>query len=240
MGFALSPDREKELGELITRYPTKRAACLPALWLCQRQNGWVSPEVIEYVAKRLELSTAAVKGVVTFYTMYFEAEVAPNVVWVCRTLSCDLRGAKAVQEHLEQTARVQASASTSADGKFTLLKAECLAACGQAPMVQINDDYHENLTLAEVDEIIDAHASKTVATTSGTGSAEGIPDGGLRAPARPAATGSATAIASAWPKRTACTRKRAARSRDEPAADQGRGQEGRRSAGAAARAFPRA
>ena len=162
MAFALSPDREKELSELLTRYPTKRAACLPALWLCQRQHGWISPEVIDYVAKRLDLSTAAVKGVVTFYTMYFEHPVAPNVVWVCRTLSCDLRGAKTVQEHLEKRFECKVG-GTSADGKFTLLKAECLAACGQAPMIQVNDDYFENLTLKEVDRIIDEHAAKTPA-----------------------------------------------------------------------------
>ena len=104
------------------------------------------PEVIDYVAARLELSTAVVKGVVTFYTMFFEKPVAPNVVWVCRTLSCDLRGGKRVQEHLEKRFHCHAG-ENSRDGKFTLLKAECLAACGQAPMVQINDDYHENLTL---------------------------------------------------------------------------------------------
>jgi NADH-quinone oxidoreductase subunit E len=160
MAFALSPAREKELDEILTHYPEKRAACLPALWLCQKENGWISPAVIDYVASRLGISTAAVKGVVTFYTMFFEAPVAPNVVWVCRTLSCDLRGAKTVQEHLEKRFGCHAG-QTSKDGKFTLLKAECLAACGQAPMVQINDDYHENLTLERLDRILDDYAAKT-------------------------------------------------------------------------------
>ena len=133
MAFALPPEREKELDEILTHYPEKRAACLPALWLCQKAHGWVSPEVIDYVAERLELTTAQVKGVVTFYTMFFEEPVAPNVVWVCRTLSCDLRGAKAVQEHLEKRFGCHAG-ETSSDGRFTLLKAECLAACGQSPL----------------------------------------------------------------------------------------------------------
>jgi NADH-quinone oxidoreductase subunit E len=164
MAFALPPDREKELEEILTHYPEKRAACLPALWLCQRQNGWISPDVIAYVAERLQLTTAQVKGVVTFYTMFFEEPVAPNVVWVCRTLSCDLRGAKAVQEHLEKRFGCHAG-GTSSDGRFTLLKAECLAACGQAPMVQINDDYHENLTLEKLDTIIDDYAANTPAST---------------------------------------------------------------------------
>jgi len=162
MAFELSPEREKQVDELLTRYPTKRAAILPVLWLCQRQNGWISPEVIGYVAKRLEVTTAVVKGVVTFYTMFFEHEVAPNVVYVCRTLSCDLRGAKTIQEHLEKRFSCHPG-ETSADGKFTLLKAECLAACGQAPMVQINDDYFENLTIEELDRIIDDAADRTSA-----------------------------------------------------------------------------
>lgn len=160
MAFALSSDRDKEVDEIVARYPTKRAALLPVLWLCQRQNGWISPEVIDWVAARLDLSTAAVKGVVTFYTMFHETPVAPNVVWVCRTLSCDLRGAKTIQEHLEKRFGCHAG-ETSADGKFTLFKAECLAACGQAPMVQINDDYFEDLTIPKVDEILDQIAERT-------------------------------------------------------------------------------
>ena len=163
MAFALPSDREDELVEILTHYPEKRAACLPALWLCQKVNGWISPDVIAYVAERLELTTAQVKGVVTFYTMFFEEPVAPNVIWVCRTLSCELRGGKMVQEHLEQRFGCHAG-QTSSDGRFTLLKAECLAACGQAPMVQINDDYHENLTLEKLDSIIDDYAARTPAT----------------------------------------------------------------------------
>ncbi len=162
MAFALSPEREKQVEELLTRYPTKRAALIPLLWLCQRQNGWISPEVIEYAARRLDLSTAVVKGVVTFYTMFHERPVAPNVVWVCRTLSCDLRGGKAIQEHLEKRFGCHAG-ETSTDGKFTLLKAECLAACGQAPMVQINDDYFEDLTIDTLDRLLDEIAGKTAA-----------------------------------------------------------------------------
>ena len=159
MAFALTPEREQQVDEILTRYPERRAALLPVLWLCQRQNGWISPEVVEYVAERLELSTAIIKGVITFYTMFFDEPVGENVVWVCRTLSCDLRGGKVIQDHLEQKLGCTAG-HTSSDGKFTLLKAECLAACGQAPMVQINDYYYENLDVELLDRIIDAHASK--------------------------------------------------------------------------------
>lgn len=159
MAFALTPERERQVDDIVTRYPERRAALLPVLWLCQRQNGWISPEVVDYVSERLELSTAVVRGVVTFYTMFFDEPVGENVIWVCRTLSCDLRGGKAIQEHLEKRLGC-AAGHTSSDGKFTLLKAECLAACGQAPMVQINDHYYENLDAEFLDRILDAHATK--------------------------------------------------------------------------------
>ena len=172
MTFTLSAESEKIVDELLTRYPQKRAACLPLSHLCQRQEGWVSPEVVAYVAQRLSLATSEVQGVVTFYTMYHQQPVAPNVVWVCRTLSCDLRGARELEKHLEKRFGCGVN-GTSKDGKFTLKTAECLAACGQAPMVQINDEYHENLTLESLDRIIDEVAAKTVATvgavTTGAG-----------------------------------------------------------------------
>lgn len=160
MAFALTPEREKQVEDLLERYPNARAALIPTLWVCQRQNGWVSPEVIDYVAQRLSLSTAVVLGVVTFYTMFHQHPVGKNVVWVCRTLSCDLRGGKKIQEHLEQRFGCHAG-GTSKDGKFTLLKAECLAACGNAPMVQIGDAYFEDLTLESLDAVIDEHAART-------------------------------------------------------------------------------
>jgi NADH-quinone oxidoreductase subunit E len=166
MAFTLSAESEKIVDELLKRYPTKRAVCLPLLHLCQRQNGWVSREVVDYVAARLELPTSEVQGVVTFYTMYHQHPVAPNVVWVCRTLSCELRGARELQRHMEQRFGCKAG-ETSRDGKFTLKTAECLAACGQAPMVQINDAFHENLTLASLDRILDEVSAKTAAASSG-------------------------------------------------------------------------
>lgn len=160
MAFALTPERDEKVDKILGRYPNTRAALIPVLWVCQEQNGWISPEVIAFVGERLGLSTATVKGVVTFYTMFHEHPVAPNVVWVCRTLSCEVRGGKTIQEHLEKRFGCKAG-ETSEDGKFTLLKAECLAACGQAPMVQINDRYYEDLTIESLDELIDRIAAET-------------------------------------------------------------------------------
>jgi NADH-quinone oxidoreductase subunit E len=153
MPFALSPERERKLEEILGRYPTKMAATLPLLHLCQDQAGYIGPDVIAFVSARLDLSTAHVEGVVTFYTLYNQHPVGRHQVWVCRTLPCALRGAGAVIEHCEKRLGIRCG-ETTADGKVTLRTAECLASCGTAPMMQVDRDYHENLTPARVDEIL--------------------------------------------------------------------------------------
>jgi NADH-quinone oxidoreductase subunit E len=153
MPFALSPERERMLEEILERYPTKMAATLPLLHLCQEQLGYVSREVVEFVARRLELSTAHVEGVVTFYTLYNQHPVGKHQVWVCRTLPCALRGAYDVIAHCEKRLGIKCGETTS-DGKVTLRTAECLASCGTAPMMQVDKQYHENLTRERVDVIL--------------------------------------------------------------------------------------
>lgn len=154
MPFALTPERDRELDEILKRYPTKMAACIPALHLCQDQHGWISDEVITFVAHRLDLPPAHVKGVVTFYTLFNQHPVGKHQVWVCRTLPCALRGAGEVLEHCEKRLGIKPG-ETTADGKITLRTAECLASCGTAPMIQVDKTYHENLTLPQVDAILD-------------------------------------------------------------------------------------
>lgn len=162
MPFELTAERRAILDDLLPRYPTKKALTTPLLHLCQEQEGWCSPEVIEYVAKTLDVTPAHVQGVVTFYTMFQQKPVGKHVVWVCRTLSCEILGAKDLQTHLEKKLGCHAG-ETSADGDFTLLKAECLAACGQGPMVQLDDEFHENLTVEKLDKLIDDARKRTVA-----------------------------------------------------------------------------
>ena len=152
--FALTAEREKEAQAILSRYPNKQAACIPLLHLCQEQNGWVSGAVIQYVADRFELTTAHVQGVVTFYTLFNQHPVGKHQVWVCRTLSCALRGSDAILHHCEKRLGVHAGETTK-DGKVTLRTAECLASCGTAPMMQVDKDFHEDLTIAKVDEILD-------------------------------------------------------------------------------------
>jgi NADH-quinone oxidoreductase subunit E len=154
MPFALSPERNRDLDEILTRYPTRMAACIPALHLCQDQHGWIDEDVIAWVSHRLDLPPAHVKGVVTFYTLFNQKPVGKHQVWVCRTLPCALRGAGEVLTHCEKRLGIKAGETTK-DGKVTLRTAECLASCGTAPMMQVDRDYHENLTLAEVDKILD-------------------------------------------------------------------------------------
>ena len=155
MAFALSAERERQLGEIVARYPNKMAATIPVLHLCQEANGnWVSDEVIEYVAKKLELSTAHVKGVVTFYTLFNQHQPGRHQVWVCRTLSCALRGSDKILAHCEKKLGVHAGQTTT-NGRVTLRTAECLAACGTAPVMQVDKTYFENLSLEDVDKILD-------------------------------------------------------------------------------------
>ncbi len=156
MPFALTADRERELTDILTRYPAgsnRMAACIPLLHLCQEQNGWIDDDVIAYVAQRLDLSTAHVKGVVTFYTLFNQKPVGKHQVWVCKTLPCALRGGLDVLHHCEKKLGIHAG-ETTADGKVTLRTAECLASCGTAPMMQVDKDYFENLTPEKVDEIL--------------------------------------------------------------------------------------
>jgi NADH-quinone oxidoreductase subunit E len=154
MPFALTPERERELTDILSRYPNKMAATIPLLHLCQEQNGWVSDEVMEFVSKTLDVSTSHVKGVVTFYTLFNQKPVGKHQVWVCRTLSCALKGADDVIHHCEKRLGIHVGETTK-DGKITLRTAECLAACGQAPMMQVDKTFHEFLTLADVDRVLD-------------------------------------------------------------------------------------
>jgi NADH-quinone oxidoreductase subunit E len=155
MAFALSEERERELTTILSRYPNKMAACIPALHLCQDANeNWVSPDVIDFVARRLDLSPAHVKGVVTFYSLFNETKPGKHQVWVCRTLSCALRGSGEHIEHCEKRLGVHLGETTK-DGKITLRTAECLAACGTAPVMQVDKTYHENLTVESVDRVLD-------------------------------------------------------------------------------------
>jgi NADH-quinone oxidoreductase subunit E len=154
MSFSLSAERERELNEILSRYPTKMAATIPALHVLQEQEGWISEEMMIWLAHRLDVSPAHVKGVVTFYTLFHQKKEGKHHVWVCRTLPCALRGADDVIKRCEKKLGIHVGETTK-DGKVTLKTAECLASCGTAPMMQVDKEYFENLTPEKIDEILE-------------------------------------------------------------------------------------
>ncbi|MDD5563229.1 MAG: NAD(P)H-dependent oxidoreductase subunit E [Thermoanaerobaculaceae bacterium] len=151
---------EASIAELLPRYPTRRAAVLPVLWLCQERFGWISPGVVRAVAARLGESPAFVEGVVSFYTMYQTAPPARYVLQVCTTLSCAWCGGRELVAHLKERLGISFGEKTP-DGMFQLVGVQCLGACGTAPVVQINDDYYENLDVAKLDAILDELAGRS-------------------------------------------------------------------------------
>jgi NADH-quinone oxidoreductase subunit E len=145
------PREAKETFELIlTRYPTKEAALLPTLHLAQEVWGWISPEVVHYVGSLLDLSPATVFGVVSFYNMYNQKPVGKYHLQVCTNLSCMVNRAYDIYDHLCVKLGVDPG-QTTRDGLYTVSEVECLASCGTAPVVQINNDYHENMSVEKMD-----------------------------------------------------------------------------------------
>jgi NADH-quinone oxidoreductase E subunit len=148
--------RRAELDELLTHYPTKMAALLPALWIVQEDRGWVSDDAMAEVATALELTPAYVKGVVTFYTMYHQHPVGTSFVQVCTTTPCNVCGAEDVVKAFLKHTGAGELGLTSPDGKFTVIEVECLGACGFATPVMINDEMIESVTPDQVAAIVAA------------------------------------------------------------------------------------
>jgi NADH-quinone oxidoreductase E subunit len=140
---------------IVSRYPKKEAAMIPVLYLAQQEFGYLGPEAIEYVAKMMDLSPARVYGVVTFYTMLNMKPIGRYHIQVCRTLPCALMGAERITAFLKAKLGIKPGETTT-DRMFALSEVECLASCGTAPMMQINDDYYENLTEKKVGEILES------------------------------------------------------------------------------------
>ncbi len=154
MSAAFSDTARRELEAVLSRYPDKEAAILPTLYLAQREFGYLSDEAIVVVADLLGFTPARIEGVATFYTMYNRKPVGKYHLQICRNLSCSLLGAEHLIEHVSKKLGIRPG-ETTPDGKFTLSKVECLGSCGTAPVLQINDDYHEDLTEEKIDALLD-------------------------------------------------------------------------------------
>ena len=146
---------QPKVEEALARYPNRRSAILPLLWIAQRQWGWLPPEVLRLIARTVELPEPEVFGVATFYTMFSLKPVGRYHLQVCMTLSCSLMGADRLFQHLSRRLG-GGHGETTPDGRFTLRRVECLAACGGGPCLQVNEEkFHENLDEAAVDRLLE-------------------------------------------------------------------------------------
>ena len=142
--FAYTAENRAKLEQICARYPDehRKAAILAALYIAQHQQGYLTQNAMRHVAEVIRCTPAEVEDVVSFYTMFYTRPVGRHVLQVCRTLSCALMGAERVTEQLSKTLGIKAG-ETDANGEFTLLEVECLGACDRAPVVGVNDDWHE-------------------------------------------------------------------------------------------------
>ena len=149
-----SPQVEAEMDRHIAKYPVKRSAILPLMFIVQRERGYLDAPAVAYLAERLDLRTTDIWEVATFYSMIYTQPVGKYNIQVCKTLSCKLLGSEKITKHCSEKLGIKVG-ETTPDGRFSLSEVECLGSCGTAPMFQINFDYHENLTPEKVDQIID-------------------------------------------------------------------------------------
>jgi NADH-quinone oxidoreductase subunit E len=167
--FAFTPERRRELDELVTRYPPerKRSAVLAALYLVQDQQGYLTANGMRHVAEILEMTPAEVEDVATYYVMFFKEKVGTYVLQVCRTLSCALNGAERVTEALAEKLGIKPG-ETDPSGMFTLLEFECLGACDRAPIVMVNNEHwHERARPEDMAKLIDDIKARGAAALSG-------------------------------------------------------------------------
>lgn len=180
--FAFAGEIQARAQTIIARYPADRqaSAVVPLLELAQRQNdGWLPPQAIEYVADMLKMAPIRVHEVASFYTMFNLKPVGKHLIQVCRTTPCWLRGAADLTRACQEKLGVGLRENTE-DGLFTVVEVECLGACANAPMVQINDSYYEDLTPERLAEIIDdLKAGKEVPVGPQTGRQTSAPVGGM-------------------------------------------------------------
>ncbi len=159
MSFTLPADLEAEIDELITHYPPdkKRSASLMLLHSLQEHFGFISPDAMAWVARKLGLQPINIYELVTFYPMYRQQPVGQHQIKVCRTLSCALGGSYQLHKHFCEKLGLDPHAhrpQTTKDGKFTVEFVECLAGCGSAPVMMCNDDFYEGVSAAKADEIV--------------------------------------------------------------------------------------
>ena len=146
----------EKVKKILSQYPDKQSATLPLLHLAQLENGYISGAVINTVADLVDCHPAVVMDCVSFYTMLYTKPQGRHIIQVCQTLSCSLNGADALVDHVTDKYGIKPGETTE-DGRFTLMKVECLGSCGTAPVVQINKEYYEGLSQKLIDELLETH-----------------------------------------------------------------------------------
>jgi len=154
--FAYTPENQAKFDANVARYPAeeRKSAVLYALYLAQQQQGYLTAAAMSHVAQQIRCTAAEVEDVVSYYTMFFTKPVGTYVLNVCRTLSCAVRGAERVTEEICAALGIKPG-ETDPTGTFTLIEVECLGACDRAPVVMVNDDWHERLAPEQVRPFIE-------------------------------------------------------------------------------------
>jgi NADH-quinone oxidoreductase subunit E len=157
MSFNVTPEFEAQMDELVTHYPQKRSASLMFLHAIQERFGFISPEAMVWIARKLELQPINVYELVTFYPMFREKAAGKFQIKVCRTLSCALGGSHELRNYFCKKLGLDSDehgVQTTADGKFSVEFVECLAGCGTPPVVMVNEDFYEAVTTQKADEVL--------------------------------------------------------------------------------------
>jgi len=170
----VSEEAKERMRAVAAQYPTKRSAVLPALYIAQGEEGYMTQAAMDAVAEVLDLNVDEVKSVATFYTMFFKELPGKRVIKVCTSISCYLRGCDQLVEYLENRLGIKRG-ETTPDGRYTLLTAECLASCGTAPVLQVNNEFVEQVTLEQANELIDALNQELASESAGQTSAGAKP-----------------------------------------------------------------
>ncbi len=154
VGYRLSQTLKDKIDQEAAKYPSRRAAVKSALRYCQEESGWISKDIVDAVAEFLDLKSIEVYEVATFYDMFYTEPVGRHQIRVCTNVSCMLRGSEEIVSHLHNKLGIEFG-ETSSDGRISLFEAECLGACGAAPMLICGKEYVENLTTEKLDVFLD-------------------------------------------------------------------------------------
>lgn len=156
MSTTFTSEELQSITALKAKYPDPKAAIMPVMWMAQKKWGWLSEDVMQEVARVMELPYAHVLGVASFYTMYFKKPMGKHHVQVCTNVSCMLRGGEALYAHAKQRLGIGHNQATP-DGKFSLEEVECMGACGGAPMIAVNETFYENASVEQLNALLDSY-----------------------------------------------------------------------------------